>query len=106
MEKKQHNEAKGPNSTIGRLESQRLIQQLTTLPPFPLPGKPGRSTIHARLGDIGLVKLEAMDRKFNVGSISLQKKLADSRRPIRKEQIPDLTDLMNDMFFGSVNTDK
>ncbi|KAL2515245.1 uncharacterized protein Fot_29216 [Forsythia ovata] len=53
-----------------------------------------------------------MDTKFNNnlsnegrGSISLQKKLTDSRHPIRKEQIPDLTNLMNNMFFGSVNTD-
>ncbi|CAI9753974.1 unnamed protein product [Fraxinus pennsylvanica] len=54
-----------------------------------------------------------MDRKFNRnlsnegrGSISLQKKIADSRHSSQNEQIPDLTDFMNDMFFGSVNTDK
>lgn len=51
----------------------------------------------------------AMDRRFSTesnGFTSLQKKLAESRRPHREEPVPDLTDFMNDMFFGTINTDK
>ncbi|KAL2465397.1 Uncharacterized protein Adt_41248 [Abeliophyllum distichum] len=55
-----------------------------------------------------------MDRRFSRnlsnegrGSINLQKKLAESKRVIsRNEQVPDLSDLMNDLFFGASNTDK
>ncbi|KAK3037509.1 hypothetical protein RJ639_030317, partial [Escallonia herrerae] len=40
------------------------------------------------------------------GSLKLQKKLAETRRPANKvEQVPDLTDFMNDMFFGTVKTE-
>ncbi|XP_038685583.1 uncharacterized protein LOC119985368 [Tripterygium wilfordii] len=39
-------------------------------------------------------------------SISLQKKIAETRRQSKTEQAPDLTDFMNDMFFGTVNNDK
>ncbi|GFZ12000.1 hypothetical protein Acr_23g0003850 [Actinidia rufa] len=38
------------------------------------------------------------------GPISLQKKLVESRLPARPE--PDLTDFMNDMFFGAVKVEK
>ncbi|KAJ1413221.1 hypothetical protein SESBI_19766 [Sesbania bispinosa] len=38
------------------------------------------------------------------GSLSLQKKMAETRR--REEPTPDLTDFMNDMFFGTVNTER
>lgn len=37
--------------------------------------------------------------------ISLQQKIVEGRRQ-KPERIPDLTDFMNDMFFGSVQTDK
>ncbi|KAL6318524.1 hypothetical protein AAG906_000602 [Vitis piasezkii] len=50
-----------------------------------------------------------MDRRFSResnGFTSLQKKLAESRRPNREEPVPDLTDFMNDMFFGTINNDK
>lgn len=58
-----------------------------------------------------MMKMEAMDRRFdrrlpNEGraSISLQKKLAETRRASQNtNQEPDLTDFMNDMFFGTVN---
>ncbi|KAA8540756.1 hypothetical protein F0562_024325 [Nyssa sinensis] len=56
---------------------------------------------------------EPMESRFNrnlssesKGSITLQKKLAESRRPVRAEPVPDLTDFMNDMFFGTVKPDK
>lgn len=70
----------------------------------------GRVTIHAWKESFHLKKLEAMDRKsntnlYNEGSISLHKKVANSRRSSRNEQIPDLTDFMNDMFFGSAISD-
>ena len=51
----------------------------------------------------------AMDRRFSResnGFTSLQKKLAESRRPNQEEPVPDLTDFMNDMFFGTTNNDK
>ena len=51
----------------------------------------------------------AMDRRFSResnGFTSLQKKLAESRRPNQEEPVPDLTDFMNDMFFGTINNDK
>ncbi|KAJ1391898.1 DHH phosphoesterase superfamily [Sesbania bispinosa] len=38
------------------------------------------------------------------GSLSLQKKMAETRR--REEPTPDLTDFMNDMFFGTINTER
>lgn len=44
-----------------------------------------------------------MDRKLSTES-SLQKKALENRR--RAEHVPDLTDFMNDMFFGTVNDDK
>uniref|UniRef100_A0A7N2MNJ4 Uncharacterized protein n=1 Tax=Quercus lobata TaxID=97700 RepID=A0A7N2MNJ4_QUELO len=38
------------------------------------------------------------------GSVTLQKKLAmEAQR--KTEQVPDLTDFMNDMFFGTVNVE-
>ncbi|TKY55268.1 hypothetical protein E2542_SST19682 [Spatholobus suberectus] len=37
------------------------------------------------------------------GSLSLQKKMAETRR--REKPAPDLTDFMNDMFFGAVDMD-
>ena len=43
-------------------------------------------------------------RESKGGSITLQKKLAvEARR--KAENVPDLTDFMNDMFFGTVNVD-
>uniref|UniRef100_A0A2N9IX22 Uncharacterized protein n=1 Tax=Fagus sylvatica TaxID=28930 RepID=A0A2N9IX22_FAGSY len=43
-------------------------------------------------------------RESNGGSITLQKKLAvEARR--KAENVPDLTDFMKDMFFGTVNVD-
>lgn len=49
-------------------------------------------------------------RRFskNVGNESLQKKLAESRRKGSRgqEQVPDIADFMNDMFFGAVNNEK
>ncbi|KAI3454417.1 hypothetical protein Pfo_011080 [Paulownia fortunei] len=57
------------------------------------------------------MKTEAMDRRFNQhlpnegrASISLQRKLAETKRVGQNtNQIPDLTDFMNDMFFGMIN---
>lgn len=40
-----------------------------------------------------------------LGHIIVQKRLANSR-PKSQQQAPDLTDFMNDMFFGSVNKEK
>ncbi|XP_022954466.1 uncharacterized protein LOC111456732 [Cucurbita moschata] len=40
-----------------------------------------------------------------LGHIIVQKRLANSR-PKAQQQAPDLTDFMNDMFFGSVNKEK
>jgi hypothetical protein len=43
-------------------------------------------------------------RESKGGSITLQKKLAvEARR--KAENVPDLTDFMKDMFFGTVNVD-
>lgn len=39
-------------------------------------------------------------------SITLQKKIVESQRPNKNKHAPDLTDFMNDMFFGTVDTDK
>jgi hypothetical protein len=39
------------------------------------------------------------------GSVTLQKKLVESTRS-KAEPAPDLTDFMNDMFFGAGNADK
>jgi hypothetical protein len=39
------------------------------------------------------------------GSVTLQKKLVESTRR-KAEPAPDLTDFMNDMFFGAGNADK
>lgn len=53
-----------------------------------------------------------MERKFNQnisnngrGSISLQKQVLENRHN-RNENVPDLTDFMNDMFYGTATTDK
>ncbi|XP_020537460.1 uncharacterized protein LOC105640295 [Jatropha curcas] len=51
-----------------------------------------------------------MDRRLTrespKGSIILQKKVVESQKPMTKTQhAPDLTDFMNDMFFGTVNND-
>ncbi|KAL3512708.1 hypothetical protein ACH5RR_025425 [Cinchona calisaya] len=53
-----------------------------------------------------------MEKRFNRnlsnnsrGSISLQKQVLENRRN-RNENVPDLTDFMNDMFFGTASTDK
>ncbi|GMY14962.1 hypothetical protein FCV25MIE_10201 [Fagus crenata] len=43
-------------------------------------------------------------RESKGGSITLQKKLAVEARH-KAENVPDLTDFMNDMFFGTVNVD-
>ncbi|GMY14949.1 hypothetical protein FCV25MIE_10188 [Fagus crenata] len=43
-------------------------------------------------------------RESKGGSITLQKKLAVEAR-CKAENVPDLTDFMNDMFFGTVNVD-
>lgn len=46
-----------------------------------------------------------MERRLgreNKGSLNLQKKMAETLR--REEPPPDLTDFMNDMFFGTVDT--
>ncbi|XP_040988895.1 uncharacterized protein LOC121236516 [Juglans microcarpa x Juglans regia] len=44
-------------------------------------------------------------RESKAGSMTLQKKLVDVR--LKAEQpVPDLTDFMNDMFFGVVNAEK
>ncbi|KAL8215943.1 hypothetical protein R6Q57_022780 [Mikania cordata] len=49
-------------------------------------------------------------RRFNksVGNENLQKKLTESRRKGSQgqEQVPDIADFMNDMFFGAVNNEK
>ena len=54
-----------------------------------------------------------MDRRFSressresKGSITLQKKIVESQRPNKTKNVPDLTDFMNDMFFGTVDNDK
>ncbi|KAJ6294142.1 hypothetical protein OIU76_022261 [Salix suchowensis] len=54
-----------------------------------------------------------MDRRFSressresKGSIALQKKIVDSQRPHTAKNVPDLTDFMNDMFFGTMDDDK
>ncbi|KAG9134320.1 hypothetical protein Leryth_026195 [Lithospermum erythrorhizon] len=53
-----------------------------------------------------------MERRFNRDLSNesrrceiLQKKLAESKVKTQKENAPDLTDFMNDMFFGTINTD-
>jgi hypothetical protein len=47
-----------------------------------------------------------MERRFNreskKGTLNLQKKMAETLR--REEPPPDLTDFMNDMFFGTADT--
>ncbi|CAH1429309.1 unnamed protein product [Lactuca virosa] len=49
-------------------------------------------------------------RRFNknAGNENLQKKLAENRRKGSRgqEQVPDIADFMNDMFFGAVNNEK
>lgn len=49
-------------------------------------------------------------RRFNksVGNENLQKKLAENRRKGSRgqEQVPDIADFMNDMFFGTINSEK
>ncbi|KAF9667925.1 hypothetical protein SADUNF_Sadunf15G0073800 [Salix dunnii] len=54
-----------------------------------------------------------MDRRFSressresKGSIALQKKIVESHRPNTTKNVPDLTDFMNDMFFGTMEDDK
>ncbi|KAJ6688244.1 BNIP - RELATED [Salix koriyanagi] len=54
-----------------------------------------------------------MDRRFSrdssresKGSIALQKKIVESQRPHTAKNVPDLTDFMNDMFFGTMDDDK
>ncbi|KAG6746074.1 hypothetical protein POTOM_050587 [Populus tomentosa] len=54
-----------------------------------------------------------MDRRFSressresKGSITLQKKIVESQRPNKTKNVPDLTDFMNDMFFGTVDDDR
>ncbi|CAK7357312.1 unnamed protein product [Dovyalis caffra] len=54
-----------------------------------------------------------MDRRFSrdssresKGSITLQKKILESQRPKPTKNVPDLTDFMNDMFFGTMDNDK
>ncbi|KAF2282859.1 hypothetical protein GH714_043343 [Hevea brasiliensis] len=47
-----------------------------------------------------------LSRESSRGSVTLQKKLIDSGRPSKTQQSPDLTDFMNDMFFGTVHSDK
>ncbi|CAK9137535.1 unnamed protein product [Ilex paraguariensis] len=42
----------------------------------------------------------------SAGSVSLQKKIAETKISNRPEPAPDLTDFMNDMFFGSVSIEK
>ena len=44
-------------------------------------------------------------RRESKGAITLQKKLAESTRR-KAEPAPDLTDFMNDMFFGAATADK
>lgn len=42
-------------------------------------------------------------------AITMQKKLVENRRPRQPEPaepVPDITDLMNDWFFGSTNTER
>ncbi|KAK1407204.1 hypothetical protein QVD17_38818 [Tagetes erecta] len=49
-------------------------------------------------------------RRFNksVGNENLQKKLAENRRKGSRgqEQVPDIADFMNDMFFGTISSEK
>ncbi|KAF2293260.1 hypothetical protein GH714_040629 [Hevea brasiliensis] len=47
-----------------------------------------------------------LSRKSSRGSITLQKKPVESRPPSKTQQALDLTDFMNDMFFGTVHNDK
>ncbi|KAG8652613.1 uncharacterized protein LOC110618189 isoform X2 [Manihot esculenta] len=47
-----------------------------------------------------------LSKESSRGSVTLQKKLVESRQPSKTQQPPDLTDFMNDMFFGTVQTDK
>ena len=42
----------------------------------------------------------------SAGSVRLQKKIAETKRSNQTEPAPDLTDFMNDMFFGSVSIEK
>lgn len=82
--------------------SQELVQHL--------PSSPDRGKILRLV----LMNPESTDRRFsrnlsNEGrdSISLQKKLAESKRVIsRNEQVPGLTEFMNDLFYGARNTEK
>ncbi|KAB5525042.1 hypothetical protein DKX38_022791 [Salix brachista] len=54
-----------------------------------------------------------MDRRFSressresKGSIALLKKIVESQRPHTTKNVPDLTDFMNDMLFGTMEDDK
>lgn len=40
------------------------------------------------------------------GTISLQKKLGETRIPARPDPVPDISDFMNDLFFGTVKSDQ
>ncbi|KAJ8752038.1 hypothetical protein K2173_001064 [Erythroxylum novogranatense] len=51
-----------------------------------------------------------MEMRFNrvssrESSLLQQKKLTEPRRSLRADHAPDLTDFMNDMFFGALNSD-
>ncbi|KAK6148301.1 hypothetical protein DH2020_019213 [Rehmannia glutinosa] len=61
-----------------------------------------------------MMKTEGMGRRFNnqhvpnegrVASISLQRKLVETKRINQSStnQVPDITDFMNDVFFGTIN---
>ncbi|XP_028791833.1 uncharacterized protein LOC114747650 isoform X2 [Neltuma alba] len=45
-----------------------------------------------------------LDKEGKGGSVMLQKKLAETRR--KSQPVPDLSDFMTDMFFGTVDKDK
>lgn len=55
-----------------------------------------------------MLKMEATDRRFDRrlpsegrASLSLQRKLVETRQATN--QAPDITDFMNDMFYGTIN---
>ncbi|XP_050226039.1 uncharacterized protein LOC126675439 isoform X2 [Mercurialis annua] len=47
-----------------------------------------------------------LSREFSGGSVNLQKKVVESRRKNKSDKAPDITDFMNDMFFGTLTNEK
>lgn len=63
-----------------------------------------------RVRDREISTTSVMERRLlgreGKGSLSLQKKMAETKRREERAPPPDLTDFMNDMFFGAVEVDR